>query len=317
MSDTIIEAEHLTRLFGARKAIDDVNLNVPRGTVFGFLGPNGAGKTTLIRMLLGLARPTAGSVRVRGFDIRKDLKRALERVGGIVEEPRFYPYMTGQQNLEMWAALLGRGAANRISVVLRQAGLHERGREKVSAYSLGMRQRLGLARALLNDPELLILDEPSNGLDAQGIVEFRAFVRQMAEEEGRTVFISSHLLGEMERMVDHVAVVNHGRVVIEGSMRQLIESGERGYLVDCDDPTLARRVLSGFTAVERVVRRDGALFVEVPPSREFAVALNRALVEAGAGVAGFRMSEQSLEQRYLEITGGEGPSDEPPSRAEP
>jgi ABC-2 type transport system ATP-binding protein len=304
--DAVIETVDLTKRFGSLKAVDGVSLRVPAGIAFGFLGPNGAGKTTLIRMLLGLARPTSGGATVRGYPVPDETRSALERVGGIVEEPRFYGYMTGQQNLEAWAPLLGAGARARIAEALERVGLAERANKKVSTYSQGMRQRLGVARALLNDPELLVLDEPTNGLDPAGMAEFRTTVRDLVEREGRTVFISSHLLDEIEKMCDHVAIVNHGRVVVQGSVRSLIEGGKRGLVIDVDDVESAARVIVGFDGSALIERRpDGKVFVATDPGREAAMALTRALVQAGVGVASLTASEESLEQRYLEITGGE------------
>ncbi len=312
----VIEARDLTKTFGARRAVNNVNLTVPRGVCFGFLGPNGAGKTTMMRMLLGLASPSAGSVLVRGYDVTKSPRAALERVGAIVEEPRFYPYLSGRANLEVWAAYLGNAAEARIDGLLERVGLGERGGDHVRKYSQGMRQRLGLARALMNDPELLVLDEPTNGLDVEAMQEFRLMVREMVEREGRTIFISSHQLHELERICDYVAIVNQGTVIIEGSMKSLIAEGERGVAVDCDDEDGLRRVASSFTGV-RAIRKtgDGLLFVEVPPTRETMIALNRALVEAGVGVAQLSRSEESLEERYMAITGavnGDGAAPAPP-----
>ncbi len=302
--EAVIEARNLTKAFGARLAVNNVNLTVPRGVCFGFLGPNGAGKTTMMRMLLGLARPTSGSAFVRGHDITKASRTALERVGAIVEEPRFYPYLSGRQNLETWAAYCGNGADARIDGLLERVGLGGRGGDHVKKYSQGMRQRLGLARALLNDPELLVLDEPTSGLDVEAMQEFRIMVREMVEREGRTIFISSHQLHELERVVDYVAIVNQGTVIIEGSMQSLIAEGERGIAVDCDDEDGLRRVVSAFPGV-RTVRKtaDGLLFLEVPPTRDTMIALNRALVEGGVGVAQLSRSEESLEERYMAITG--------------
>jgi ABC-2 type transport system ATP-binding protein len=282
---------------------------VPAGTCFGFLGPNGAGKTTLIRMLLALSRPSAGTARVRGFDVRSDPVKALRRVGGMVEEPRFYPYMTGTQNLEAWAALLDGDARRRVPAVLAQVGLEARGDERVSRYSLGMRQRLGVARALLSDPELLVLDEPSNGLDPAGIAEFRQMIRSLVDRDGRTVFISSHLLDEVERICDSVAIVNHGTVIVQGTMRELIEAGETGIEVDCDDAGRAEGILRGLRGVTDVRRRDGGRLLAMGSTdRDAAIGITRALVQAGVGVAAVAVSEETLEQRYLQITGGATPS---------
>ncbi len=310
MVEAIVESIGLTKRYGNKLAIDSVNLHVPPGVCFGFLGPNGAGKTTMIRMLLGLAHPTSGTAKIRGMVMPGASEKALSRVGGIVEEPRFYPYLTGRQNLQAWAACQDDAARARVDGSLERLGLAHRADEKVSAYSLGMRQRLGVARALLNDPELLVLDEPTNGLDASGMIEFRQLIRDMVEKEGRAVFISSHLLDELEKIVDYVAIVRAGTVIIEGSMRELIEAGDRGIQIDCDDREAARRVLSGVPEVTGVEDRpDGELYARIPPTREAAMAMNRALVEAGIGVASITKREQSLEQRYLEITEGSTPGE--------
>ena len=309
MTPPIIETDSLTKRFGQRVAVREVALSVPAGTCFGFLGPNGAGKTTLIRMLLALARPSSGTARVRGVDVVADPVQALRRVGGMVEEPRFYPYLTGRQNLEAWAALLDRDARARIPAVLARVGLEARGGERVSRYSLGMRQRLGVARALLSDPELLILDEPSNGLDPAGMAEFRQMIRGLVDQEGRTVFLSSHLLDEVQRICDAVAIVNHGTVMVQGSMRELIEAGETGIEVDCDDVGRALGVLHGLPGVTAVRNRAGSRLLAVgSTTREAAMGITRALVEAGVGVASVAKYEESLEQRYLQITAGATPS---------
>jgi ABC-2 type transport system ATP-binding protein len=306
----IIETGGLVKAFGARRAIDGVSLEVPAGVCFGFLGPNGAGKTTLIRMLLGLARPTAGWARVRGHAVPDEAPAALARVGGIVEEARFYPYLTGRQNLRAQAALLDPGAAARIPATLDRVGLAGRADERVGRYSMGMRQRLGVARALLADPELLVLDEPTNGLDPAGIAEFREMIRGMVEQEGRTVFLSSHLLDEVQRTCDHVAIVDHGRVIVQGSVRELIRSGETGMAVDADDPARARRILAALPGVRGVRERaDGTLLALMSdPGREAGLAISRALAAAGVGLASLARSEESLEERFLDLTRGSTPS---------
>src|SRR5918912_1612619 len=216
----VIETSGLTKRFGQRVAVDAVELRVPRGCAFGYLGPNGAGKTTLIRMLLGLTAASAGSMRVLGRPVPAERAAALARVGAIVEEPRFHRYLTGRENLEVIAAARGPEAHGRIDGALARVGLAGRADERVSRYSLGMRQRLGVARALLGDPQLLILDEPTNGLDPAGIHEFRDMIRGFVAE-GRTVLVSSHLLDEVEKICDAVAIVDRGRVVAQGSLAEL------------------------------------------------------------------------------------------------
>src|ERR1700751_331900 len=211
-----IETEGLTKRFGERAAVDGVSLKVPRGVAFGFLGPNGAGKTTLIRMLLGLTRPSAGSMQLLGHALPAERALALARVGAIVEEPRFHMHLSGRENLRIVAAARGPEVRARIAPALQRVGLAERADDKVKSYSLGMRQRLGVARCLLADPLLLILDEPTNGLDPGGMQEFRLMIRAMVEQERRTVFISSHLLDEVEKVCDAAAIVDRGKVVSQG-----------------------------------------------------------------------------------------------------
>jgi ABC-2 type transport system ATP-binding protein len=211
----------LGKRFGTRAALDGVDLEVPRGVAFGFLGANGAGKTTLIRLLLGLAEPTAGRMRLLGHDLPGGRAAALARVGAIIEEPRFHPHLSGRENLKVHAAARGGDARTRIDGALARVGLAARGDDRVKAYSLGMRQRLGVARCLLADPELLILDEPMNGLDPAGILEFRRLIRELVAE-GRTVLLSSHLLDEVEKICDAAAIVDHGRVVVQGSIDEIV-----------------------------------------------------------------------------------------------
>jgi ABC-2 type transport system ATP-binding protein len=224
MTELAIETQGVGKRFGDRTALDSIDLRVPRGCAFGFLGPNGAGKTTLIRLLLGLAEPTSGSMRVLGHDLPGDRAAALARVGAIVEEPRFHRHLTGRQNLHVHAAARDRSAHGRVDAALERVGLGRRGDDKVGTYSLGMRQRLGVARCLLCDPELLVLDEPVNGLDPPGILEFRGLVRSLVDE-GRTVWLSSHLLDEVEKTCDVAAIVDGGRVVAEGTIAELTSGG--------------------------------------------------------------------------------------------
>src|SRR5919109_433489 len=212
-SPYVVETEGATKRFGERLAVDDVDLRIPRGVAFGYLGPNGAGKTTLIRMLLGLTPATAGSMRLLGHPMPRERAAALARVGAIVEEPRSHPFLTGRENLEIVAAARERAAHARIDGALARVGLSDRAHDRVKTYSLGMRQRLGVARALLADPELLILDEPMNGLDPAGMEDMRLMIRALVAE-GRTVVLSSHLLDEVEKTCDAIAIVDRGRVVV-------------------------------------------------------------------------------------------------------
>src|SRR3954471_21802079 len=226
----VVETFGLTKRFGERVAVDGVDLHIPRGVAFGYLGPNGAGKTKLIRMLLGLAAATAGTMRVLGRAVPDERAEALARVGAIVEEPRFHGYLTGRENLGIVAAARERDAYLRIDAALERTGLSDRADEKVKRYSLGMRQRLGVARSLISDPELLLLDEPTNGLDPAGILEFRGMVRTLVDE-GRTVVLSSHLLDEVEKICDAVAIVDYGRVVAQGTIDEIATTQDKTILV--------------------------------------------------------------------------------------
>jgi ABC-2 type transport system ATP-binding protein len=219
-NDWAVEVHGLTKRFGSRTAIDDVDLLVPRGSVFGYLGANGAGKTTLIRVLLGLTRADSGTMALLGFPVPAQRSRALRRIGAIVDEPRFHRHLTGRQNLRILAAARGGDAGQEIGPALDRTRLTQRADDPVSAYSLGMRQRLGLAACLLADPQLLILDEPMNGLDPAGMRETREMLRDLAAQ-GRTIVLSSHLLDEVERTCDQVAVVDHGQVIRQGPIDEL------------------------------------------------------------------------------------------------
>jgi ABC-2 type transport system ATP-binding protein len=222
-----LRAEHLAKRYGARQAVVDASFTLRPGEVFGFLGPNGAGKTTTIRMLVGLVRPSSGRVVVAGHDLMREREAALERMGCIVESPDFYEYLTGRENLQHFARMIGPQASTRIEPLAEMLRVRERLDDRVRTYSLGMRQRLGIAQAMLGDPAVLVLDEPANGLDPAGIRELRELLRRLADERGLAVFVSSHLLGEIERMCDRLAIVHRGRVLAEGGMAELTGSGRR------------------------------------------------------------------------------------------
>ena len=297
MADLAIETVGIAKRYGSRVAVDGIDLAVPRGCAFGFLGPNGAGKTTVIRMLLGLARPSAGSFSVLGSPGLS----ALSRIGAIVEEPRFHGHLTGRENLRFAAASRPPGAHARIDSVLERAGLSERAGDRVKGYSLGMRQRLGIARALLNDPELLILDEPSNGLDPAGIHELRAFIRSLVDE-GRTVFLSSHILAEVERICDRVAIIDSGRVVAQGSIAELTGNAG-GVRILCDDSARAAQVAAQTPGVGGADDRGGGQVVVRMASGGDVADLVSALVAAGLRVRAVEPQAASLEDRFLQLTG--------------
>jgi ABC-2 type transport system ATP-binding protein len=300
----VVETFGLTKRFGDRVAVDDVDLRVPRGSAFGYLGPNGAGKTTLIRMLLGLTDATSGSMRLLGRPVPPEREAALARVGAIVEEPRFHGYLTGRENLTVIAAAREPEAHDRIDGALARVGLSQRANERVKRYSLGMRQRLGVARSLLADPELLILDEPTNGLDPAGIHEFRDMIRGFVAE-GRTVLLSSHLLDEVERICDQVAIVDRGRVVMQGSIEDLAADGAPTILIATSDDARALGVLAQHRAVESTASEPDGIRVSLHCDVEVDSAaddLGRRIFEAGLAIRHFERARPSLEQRFLEIT---------------
>ncbi len=300
----VVETSGLTKRFGDRVAVDDVELRVPRGSAFGYLGPNGAGKTTLIRMLLGLTDASAGTMRLLGRPVPAARAEALARVGAIVEEPRFHRHLTGRENLQVIAAAREPEAHTRIDGALARVGLAERADERVKRYSLGMRQRLGVARSLLADPELLILDEPTNGLDPAGIHEFRAMIRGFVAE-GRTVLLSSHLLDEVEKICDEVAIVDRGRVVVQGPIAELAREGRQTILVATSDDMRAFPILAGHRAVESVASDANGIRVKLSDASDAEPAaddLSRLIVLEGLAIRRFEPARVSLEQRFLEIT---------------
>ncbi len=305
MAEPVLVAENLVKWFGRREAVADVSFQLFAGEVFGFLGPNGAGKTTTIRMLVGLARPDSGRIRIRGFDLQRDFRRAMERVGCIVESPDLYRYLTGRENLEQFARMLGGGARGRIEELASLVNLEARLDEPVSTYSLGMRQRLGIAQALLGSPELLILDEPANGLDPAGIREIRQLVRRLAAERGIAVFVSSHLLAEVEQMCDRVAIIHRGRTLAQGAVRDLVERADRGRMLFRARPAeTALPVLRSFAGGESA-DLEGTDAVEVRMARERVPEALAALAAAGVAVYGVERRGSSLEEVFLEVTGGE------------
>jgi ABC-2 type transport system ATP-binding protein len=305
MADVVLSTEHLTKRFGRREAVSDVSFELLAGEVFGFLGPNGAGKTTTIRMLVGLARPDRGRVYIRGVDLLHDYRRAMAHVGCIVESPDLYGYLTGRENLMHFARMLPDGAQARIPELARLVALEERLDERVSTYSLGMRQRLGIAQALLGAPDLLVLDEPANGLDPAGIREIRRLVRSLAAERGISVFVSSHLLAEVEQMCDRIAIIHRGQTLATGPVRELLEGSTRGRVRFSVHPAAgALQVLAALAGAESP-ELESEDAVSVSLSREAMPIAISALVSAGVEIFAVERQAPSLEEVFLRVTGGE------------
>ena len=301
----VLSAENLTKRFGKREVVSDVSFELEAGEVFGFLGPNGAGKTTTIRMLVGLARPDRGRVRIAGFDVARDFSKAMSRVGCIVESTDLYPYLTGRENLLHFARMLPDGAESRIPELARLVFLEERLDDRVATYSLGMRQRLGLAQALLGSPDLLVLDEPANGLDPAGIREIRQLIRHLATERGLAIFVSSHLLSEVEQTCDRVAIIHRGRTLATGPVRDLLETRGAARLVFRARPVdRAAQILAAFDR-EGNARVDGEETVSCDVARERVPEALAALAAAGVLVFGVERQASTLEEIFLEVTGGE------------
>ncbi len=302
----VIEVHGLRKTYrrlrgGVVMAVDGLDLEVPEGGVFGFLGPNGAGKTTTIRCLLGLVRASDGSLRMLDADVPRGLSRAIGDVGSIVEQPALFPRFSGRRNLEILARLQGAKSAD-VDRVLARVALTDRQKDVVKTYSLGMKQRLGIAAALLKDPSLLILDEPANGLDPAGIVEVRELIRSLGAE-GRTVFISSHILSEVQQVADRVAIIARGRTIKAGAVDEVLAAGgATGVVVRAADLGAAERALR--EAGLGSERAGDALRVAVPP--EDAASITRALAERGIYLSELRPDAVDLETVFLELTKDEG-----------
>jgi ABC-2 type transport system ATP-binding protein len=298
----LIETRGLSRRFGAQLAVNDLNLLVPAAGVYGFLGPNGAGKTTAIRMLLGLIRPDAGEVRLFGQPLASNHRALMSRVGALVEAPSLYPHLTGRENLEVTRRLLG-SPRKLIDVALETVRMTRDANRRVREYSLGMRQRLGLALALLNRPQLLILDEPTNGLDPAGIHEMRDLIRRLPEEFGVTVFLSSHLLSEVEQIAAHIGIIHESRLLFQGTLAELQRKQQMELAVGVTQPDEAMDCLVG--AGWSVERRDGLLTVRAG-APEDAMKINRLLLDQQLDVFHLVLSQRSLEDIFLTLTSDAG-----------
>ncbi len=296
----VIETHALTRRFETRNAVDGIDLRVPASSIYGFLGPNGAGKTTTIRMLLGLIRPTSGDIKVYGYSVPKERVKMLEHVGAMVESPSLYPHLSGRENLEVTRRLCGSTQAQ-VNRALSIVGLEKDADRLVRTYSLGMRQRLGIGLALLRSPDLLILDEPTNGLDPAGIHEIRALIHEMPERYGITVFISSHLLAEVEQLATHVGIINHGKLIYQGELSELQASNQPVMVLGVEQP---EEVLSYLSASGWKARSNGSarLYVEVNGISDVAL-INTQLVRSGWNVTHLTLEQPNLEDVFLTLTG--------------
>ncbi|MFC4601354.1 ABC transporter ATP-binding protein [Cohnella hongkongensis] len=303
MQEAVLQLRNVTKTIGRRTIVSDLSFDIPAGEVFGFLGPNGAGKTTTIRMIVGLISMTKGEITVKGVSVRKQFEQAMTHIGAIVENPEMYKFLTGYQNLVHFARRHSGVTKQRIDEVVQLLGLQNRIHEKVKRYSLGMRQRLGVAQAILHKPSVLILDEPTNGLDPAGIRELRDYLRKLTHEEGLSVIVSSHLLSEMELMCDRVAIIQGGKLIDVRSLQESKNSMRTKIVVETSDIEAAHRLLSGafdHQGVELVGDR-----VEIAADRSLVPDIARLLVKAGLDVYGIHAAQRSLEDQFLEITGGE------------
>lgn len=309
--DVVLEAIGLTKRFKAFTAVEDLSFRVRQGEVLGFLGPNGAGKSTTVGMILGLIHPDRGTVKIMGTDLKDDSSLVADHIGAIIENPAFYPYLSGRDNLQAHALAVGDVPTGRIDELLRLVNLNERANDKFKNYSLGMKQRLGIASTLLTSPALVILDEPTNGLDPAGQREIRDIIPRLADQ-GHSVLLASHMLHEVEQVSDRVAIVRRGRLITEGSVDDLLRRG--GYIevvVPGADPDLALRAIRRVPVVEQVSVEQGRLIVVAPD--DAGAAINRALFDQGMIASSITAKHSTLEDLFLEMTEGETPADTAPA----
>jgi ABC-2 type transport system ATP-binding protein len=295
----IVEIKNVTKVIKGKKIIDDLSFDIFEGEVFGFLGPNGAGKTTTIRMIVGLMSITSGEIVICGHNVKKDFEKALRHVGGIVENPELYKFLTGYENLKQYARMIKGISDEKIDEVVELVGLTARINDKVKTYSLGMRQRLGIAQSLLHDPKVMILDEPTNGLDPAGIREVRDHLRMLTKEKGMAVIVSSHLLSEMEMMCDRIAIIQNGKLIDVQAVRDFIQEQKQKYLIEIDKDNqhlLTDELLHGYPFSKN---KNG---IEIEIEKENIPNLIQILVENGIRIYEVKIISKSLEDRFLEIT---------------
>ncbi len=305
MDDLVIETKRLTKIYGEQTAVNAVNLHVKKGRIYGLLGRNGAGKTTIMKMILGLTSITSGEVDVFGRNIKGCEKRVYPRIGAIIETPGFYPNLTGTENLEIFAKLRGTAAPDAVKSALEVVGLPYKDKKLFSKYSLGMKQRLGIANAILHDPELLILDEPTNGLDPIGIAEVRDFIKALSEEHGKTILISSHILPEISLLADDIGIIDHGVLLEESSMKELEKRNSKYILLQVSDVSKASLILERQFHLKDYSVQDDQTLRLYDTSLDMA-AINKALVVQNVSVVSSQLCNNTLEDYFRKITGGEG-----------
>ena len=305
MSDYVIETKQLTKVYGDQTAVNAVDLHVKSGQIYGLLGRNGAGKTTIMKMILGLTSITSGEADVFGKNIKGQEKRVYPRIGAIIETPGFYPNLTGTENLEIFARLRGTAAPNAVKNALEVVGLPYKDKKLFGKYSLGMKQRLGIANAILHDPELLILDEPTNGLDPIGIAEVRDFIKDLSASRGKTILISSHILSEIQLLADDIGIIDRGVLLEENSMSELEKKNSKYILLQVSDVSKAALILERQFQSKNYSVQDGQTLRLYDTSLDMA-AINKALVLQDVAVISSGLCNGTLEDYFKKITGGEG-----------
>ena len=305
MNKYVIETKNLTKQYGTQKSVADLNIHVRQGRIYGLLGRNGAGKTTTMKMLLGLTQPTSGEVTIWGKPLRTNEKKLLPRIGSLIESPGFYPNLTATENLRIFATLRGVPNRNAIKNALDLVGLPYKDKKLFSQYSLGMKQRLAIALAIMHDPELLILDEPINGLDPIGIAEVRSFIRDLCTERGKTILISSHILSEIALLADDIGIIDHGALLEEESLAELEAKSSRHIRFTVSSTTQAARILErNFHETQFIIQDDYKMRLH---NLDISVGeIVTAFVENGLSVSEAYVCEESLEDYFKRVTGGEG-----------
>ncbi len=297
---SVIKVQNISKHFGSLKAVDNLSFEVQAGQVFGFLGQNGSGKSTTIRMLLSLIHPTSGHIEIFGKRIEKNREAILEQVGAIIERPDLYPYLSAREHLELFAKVRKQkiGEAD-INATLEKVGLAHRAQDKVQTFSLGMKQRLGIGIALVHNPSLIILDEPTNGLDPQGIADIRQLIQYLAKEEGKTVLVSSHLLSEIEQVAHQILIIHQGKKMVEGVTKELLDPEKRIVQIKTTDDANALKVIGAGSFSNYLLPRSEGIYLKIP-TREIPL-LNESLVKAEVALLGIE-TKNSLEDYFLQIT---------------